>query len=180
MATAIARIKTALFVINIIALILFVFFVSKGVSSGSETLAQEVPQNTNSINFPTRLVISDLGIDLPIYTTELVNGDWEEIDNGILYLSNSAIPGESGNSIIYGHNTPKLLGNLKNAQKDALIKIKYANGESKSFNITNTFNVTPDQTHILKTSKKPKITIFTCNGFFDEKRFVVVAIPTDA
>ena len=35
--------------------------------------------------------------------------------------------------------------------------------------------VTPDQTHILAPSDDRRVTLYTCTGFLDRKRFVVTA-----
>ncbi|KKR30448.1 hypothetical protein A2715_04540 [Candidatus Woesebacteria bacterium RIFCSPHIGHO2_01_FULL_39_32] len=125
---------------------------------------------------PTALLISDLGISLPIFPAKIQNGKWEATSKGVSYLSTSSIPGELGNSVIYGHNWKSLLGNLTKAKPGQEIMIYYSNGTKKTFKITHTQVVTPNQTKILDRTDDRRITLYTCTGFLDTKRFVVTAI----
>ncbi len=169
--------KALLFLVNIVSLLTFLTFAIK---SNAKITPIPVSNASLRVAIPVEIKIENLKIDLPIYQTEISNGDWEEIDYGLLHLSNTAIPGETGNSVIYGHNTPALLGNLRNIDVGQEIVVSFSDGSFKTFVTIDSFNVTPDQTHILNTTEETKLTIYTCNGFFDEKRFVVVAVPLDA
>ncbi|MCA9343272.1 sortase, partial [Candidatus Saccharibacteria bacterium] len=163
--------KKLLVVINFISLSVFLTFAAK---SFAKVQTAEVKTEISTEKLPTQLVISELSIDLPIYPTEIIEGDWEEIDNGLLYLKESPLPGEIGNSVIYGHNTPNLLGNMYSIKTGSQIQVEYSDKTTQTFVVISAFNVTPEQTHILNGSTNSKLTIFTCNGFFDEKRFVVI------
>lgn len=132
-------------------------------------------QNT-STNFPREILIEDLGIHLPIIPTSLVDSKWNATTEGISYLENSPRPGEIGNSILYGHNFPNLLGNLSKIKPGIKIVIRDNDGSQKTFIVEYTSVVTPDQTHVLKNSTDQRITLYTCTGFLDTKRFVVVAL----
>lgn len=126
---------------------------------------------------PTTAIIKDLKIAVPIYPVSLENGQWPTTPKGIFYLIDSATPGETGNSILYGHNWPNLLGALPQARRGQEIQIQRANGEIKRFVIIKTAIVTPDQTHVLSPSQDSRLTLYTCTGFLDQKRFVVTAAP---
>lgn len=127
--------------------------------------------------FPTRLVIDSLELDLPIYEAEIVDERWESTKKGVSYLSTTPLPGETGNSVIYGHNWPNLLGNLNKIENGADMQVFFSDGTSKVFRVQDKSNVTSDQTHILDQGDSSKLTIYTCNNFLDSKRFVVVATP---
>lgn len=124
---------------------------------------------------PTRITISGTPINLPIVESTIHGQEWETTDKGVSYLSLSPIPGEKGNSILYGHNWTNLLGPLVNVVPGQLIRIFYADGSSVRFVVEGTAMVTPTDTSILLPSKEPLLTIYTCAGFFDSKRFVVTA-----
>lgn len=126
---------------------------------------------------PITVIIRELNIQLPVYPTSLENEDWLTTSKGISYLVDSAIPGEKGNSIFYGHNWPNLLGALAQAEKGQEIKVLLANGESRRFVITKINLITPDQTHILSSTSEPLLTIYTCTGFLDQKRLMITASP---
>jgi len=141
----------------------------------------EIPIENNIILenevYPVRLEIPENGIYLPIYQSYVNNGVWEYSEQGISYLKGSPLPGDYGNSILYGHNWPNLLGNLKKAKKGDVLKIHLSNNEIREFRVVDTYIVTPDQTHILSPTETPVVTLYTCTGFLDSKRLVVVYSP---
>lgn len=131
--------------------------------------------DTKNTALPTEIIIKDLSLDLPIMPAKLENGKWEATTKGISYLSSSPIPGEAGNSILYGHNWPNLLGNIVKLKPGQVIIIKFADGSVKNFRIDSIATVSPKETGILASSETSQITLYTCTGFLDSKRFVVVA-----
>lgn len=124
---------------------------------------------------PTGISISSAGIALPILPAEIKGTKWESTTKGVSYLKSSAYPGETGNSILYGHNWPNLLGNLTRVKPGDTVTILYADNSSRDFLIEYTAQVKPEDTSVLKNSDDKRITVYTCSGFFDSKRFVVVA-----
>ena len=55
------------------------------------------------------------------------------------------------------------------------IKIVYDGGAEKSFEVFFTQVVGPNQSSILNPTEDRRITLYTCSGFLDQARFVVVA-----
>lgn len=125
---------------------------------------------------PVKLVINTVNIELPIIPASIKDGQWESTKDGVSYLTSSPIPGEKGNSILYGHNWPNLLGKLVTIKPGDTVEITYNDGSVSYFDIEYTATVTPDQTHILAESQDKRITLYTCTGFMDSKRYVVVGI----
>jgi sortase (surface protein transpeptidase) len=60
--------------------------------------------SSQSDRIPVELSIADLNIYLPIKQATISDGKWEASHDAISYLISSPIPGEKGNSILYGHN----------------------------------------------------------------------------
>lgn len=133
-------------------------------------------ENERTSSQPVQVIIKDLQINLPIYPANVTNDIWETTYEGASYLTSSPLPGESGNSIMYGHNWTSLFGNLVKAKPGQTVEIVYADGSKKRFVINTTETVGPADSHILSESKDKRITLYTCTGFLDSKRFVVVAI----
>jgi LPXTG-site transpeptidase (sortase) family protein len=125
---------------------------------------------------PTKISIKDLGIDLPITQAKINNNTWETTENGVSYLSSSPLPGEKGNSILYGHNWANLLGPLMKIRTGQEIEVQFSDRSKKRFVVEYTSVVSPDESSILAPSKDKRITLYTCTGFLDSQRFVVVAI----
>lgn len=139
----------------------------------------QIAKSNSSEITPVRIIIPTLKIDNGIYPAEIDNGNWESTTKGVSYLSSTPVPGESGNSVLYGHNWPSLLGNLTKIKPGEKIEIVMNTGEKKKFTVEFTSIVDPDQTHILSQTTDTRITLYTCIGFLDSKRFVATAILTN-
>lgn len=130
---------------------------------------------TYSVKTPTELIIPDTKIDLLIVPTKTSEKSWETTNKGVSYLTKSPVPGQLGNSILYGHNWSNLLGNLKLVKPGQIIKIKYSDFSEKQFEVKYKLEVTPDDVSVLDNTEDFRITLYTCSGFFDLKRLVVIA-----
>lgn len=126
--------------------------------------------------FPKEVVITDLDIKLSVYPSKIKNNKWEATTKGVSYLVTSPVPGEAGNSIIYGHNWGNLLGALPKIKPGQKIEVVLDNNEKRTFTVEHTSVVTPDQTSILENTTDKRITLYTCTGFLDSKRFVATAV----
>lgn len=129
---------------------------------------------------PTRLAIPSLQINLPIYPAKLQNRRWATSSHGVSYLSSTPLPGQPGNSILYGHNWPRLLGKLTQATSGQRLTVDFSDGTTQHFTITQLSQVVPDHTDILNPTPHSQLTLYTCTGFLDRHRLVVVAVPTDS
>ncbi len=127
-------------------------------------------------NAPNILEIPSLNIYLPLIPSKINKNNWEATTLGVSYLASSPLPGEEGNSILYGHNWESLLGPLTKIKPGQEIKISFRDNSAKTFVVKYTQVVTSDQTHILNQTKDKRITIYTCTGFLDLKRFAAVAL----
>lgn len=133
-------------------------------------------QIEDKVVIPTSIKIPSLDINLDIYTSEIKNGKWEVTDKGVSYLKTSVVPGENGNSVLYGHNWTNLLGILVKIKTGEIIEIVYSDGSKKEFEVKLIQEVNPNDVSILNNTNDRRITLYTCSGFLDSKRFVVVAI----
>ena len=117
-------------------------------------------------------------MNLPIVPSTIKNGVWETTDKGVSYLVQSPVPGNYGNSILYGHNWTKLLANLVYIKPGQTFEIEYSDGSIEKFTIQTTAIVLPSDVSVLRDSRNPLVTLYTCTGPFDSKRFVVTARPS--
>ncbi len=126
---------------------------------------------------PVRLIIPQREIDTPIYPAKINGLLWDMTDKGTSYLTSTPAPGEKGNSVLYGHNFANLLGKLPRSKPGDRVQVVMSDGSKREFKIQLTQEVTPDQTNILEQTDKTLLTVYTCSGFLDSKRFVAVATP---
>lgn len=125
---------------------------------------------------PTRITIPSIGIDLPIILSEIKGNVWDTTSLGVSYLISSPLPGEKGNSIMYGHNWKSLLGGLSGIKPGELITVHFGKSKSISYKVHFVSTVTPDETHVFGDVGDHRLTLYTCTGFLDSKRLVVTAI----
>jgi LPXTG-site transpeptidase (sortase) family protein len=125
------------------------------------------------------LEIKSSGIYAPVINANSVDKKWEVTDKGISLLTDSPIPGEKGNSILYGHNWKSILANLPKTNIGDTITIYFESGSEKHFVVNNIEVVEPADLRVLESSSDARITLYTCTGFLDSKRFVVTASLED-
>jgi LPXTG-site transpeptidase (sortase) family protein len=151
----------------------------QSVSFENPPLPQEgslVEGSITALGKPVLIKIPSIDKELQIIPSKIVNNRWESTKKGVSYLETSPIPGEMGNSIIYGHNYSNLLKNLTDVKVGDEIAIVFENGGEKKFEVMFTQEVGPNQSTILNATGDRRVTLYTCSGFLDSKRFVVTAI----
>lgn len=132
-----------------------------------------------NLPIPNQLEIPSIKVDLPIVETAIQNNIWEIAQNGVSHLATSARPGENGPIILYAHNTKDRFGQLKNVKKGTSISLG-TNEKTYRYTVTKTEIVTPEQLSIFFSEKGSTLFLYTCYGFADLKRFVVIAKPINS
>lgn len=124
---------------------------------------------------PVVLKIERLSIELPIIPASFEGQKWPTTQKGVSYLTSSSLPGE-GNTVIYGHNWPNLLGGVYKIQPGDTITLITMDGTDYSYTVAFTQVVDPTQTYILNNTNDNRLTLYTCTGFLDTKRFVITGL----
>ncbi len=125
---------------------------------------------------PVTIQIPSLSLKLPVISSELRGTKWEYATDGVSYLSSSAMPGRVGNAVFYGHNWPNLLKDLDRIKPGDEISIIFKSGTQSNFIVISTSVVDASETSILSQTVDSRLTLYTCTGFLDLERFVVVAV----
>lgn len=136
--------------------------------------------NQTDKNLPKRIIVDRLNINLAVEAKEIISKRWPLSDTGAIYLKGSGLPGKAGNVVIYGHNWPQLLGNLKKIKVGDEIILRLDDGHSFTYHAQYVAVVGSDQTHVLNHTSDHRLTLYTCTGLLDQKRFVVVATESNA
>lgn len=123
-----------------------------------------------------QLEIPSAHIVLPVYSASITGTTWQTTKRGVSYLSTSPLPGEPGNSVLYGHNWPNLLQPLHTVKPGNSIFITRL-GKTTRFIVRYVTIVEANEHSVYAASTSTKLTIYTCTGFLDTKRLVVTAFP---
>ncbi len=120
---------------------------------------------------PTRIAISELGIDAPITEAGLVlRGTvptWEVVPNAVAHYDGSAAPGENGNVVLAGHlNTPlsnqgAVFRRLPQARIGQVIEV-WSGDTRHAYTVDSVKVVDPRQTEVMAPTTTPKLTLITC------------------
>lgn len=143
---------------------------------------QAKPESDNQVGpKPTIIEIPSLNISLPITESYISkDGIWEVSETGASYLNVSGVPGSNTNIVIYGHNKKRLFGPLPRIKANDNIIIQTEDGTKHEYKVQETKIITPDQVSEVLPTQDEVLTIYTCTGFLDSKRFVVKAKPAPA
>ena len=93
------------------------------------------------------------------------------------HISNSALPGESGNVVLAAHRD-SFFRPLRNVRSGDLVTVKTFDAEYR-YRVASTAIVSPDNLKALQPTAKPMLTLITCYPFYyigaAPKRFIVRA-----
>lgn len=166
-------------VLSFACFLLFSFFVFERYSPRRLAFSVDTYPNTpleNSQSYPVSIYLERVNIEVPVIKSEVKNGVWQTSTKAVSYLAGSGVPGVKGNAVMYGHNWPNMLAKLTRVVPGDVIVVTMNDGNKLKYTVELTQTVTPDQVHILSQTEDTRITLYTCSGFFDTKRFVVTAI----
>ena len=135
------------------------------------------PKNNMQVvnkNLPVAIRVKSVGIDLPVVESSIVNGVWEIPPGGAGHLNTSSGIG-LGNMVIYAHNKRSLFGPIRWIKKDSPIEIIGKDGNIYRYQVTETKEVSSDKIEYVLPKNDEVLTLYTCTGLFDSKRFIVLA-----
>lgn len=144
--------------------------------SGPIKIDSKLLSNQEAAQPPLRIVVPKFNIDLSIVEAPVVNGVWETSETTASHGIGSADPGQIGNTVIFAHAREGLFLPLRDIAKDQLIYV-LTKDHWYRYRVTDSKLVTPDQVEVIGQSTDERLTLFTCSGFFDEKRLIVTAVP---
>lgn len=148
----------------------------QALSLDAKLISEYVDQTHSEDNIPKHIAIKWF-VDTDIEKHLFQEGNWTISETVASYLSNSAKPGENGNIIIYGHNKRSILGNIRALKGDEIITITTQDNNEHKYAIEKITEVDPKDTEYLKPTTEETLTLYTCAGFMDKKRFIVQAKP---
>lgn len=139
--------------------------------------------NQQSLEDPQKLI---QGRPVTVYLPDvelqrtIIDGDYNP-DNRSWTLSGqyahfatiSMLPNnKTGNTFIYGHNTPAVFAGLKNLRAGNTAFIRVDSGETFVYRYIKSTEVYPEDVSILGQTIKPTLSLQTCTGLWYQKRTV--------
>ncbi len=149
----------------------------QSLSLDKNLLAKYISYEQTDFAFQPKRIYIQWFLDTEITEQILVNNNWTIADREASHLASSANPGENGNIIIYGHNKREILGNIRALKGGEIVTITTNDGVEHQYQVKKIVEVNPDQIDYLLPSKQEILTLYTCSGFMDQKRFIVQAQP---
>jgi hypothetical protein len=114
-------------------------------------------------------------IDAGITAGGWLDDHWVTDDRHLTYIRDSGRPTEDRPLVLYGHNTRSLLGNIRVLTGNENITLTTTDGHQYLYLIEKIKEVSPDDTAFLNSVQGDRLVMYTCSGFWDSKRFIVVA-----
>ena len=136
---------------------------------------KEHPRKEYAAQSPASISIPSIKLETKVIEGGIVNGNWILSDTDALFLPTSGKIGEGFNTIVYAHNTDKLFGSLRNIKQDDLVILRDRTGKEFKYKVFSIENVDPQDLRKLYSTEKNIISLFTCDGWFDQSRLLVKA-----
>lgn len=121
---------------------------------------------------PEEIAFLRLKKSVPVKPARAEGDSWQVFDDAAAWLADSAVVGK-GNTIIYAHNTSGLFGDLNMLEEGDVIRVGQGDWWF-DFRVAEVAEVRPDQVEVLA-GESERLTLYTCEGSFDQKRLVVYA-----
>lgn len=125
---------------------------------------------------PQRVIIPSVNIDLEVREARVIRGYWEVFPRVAGFGKGSAYPGEKGNIVIFAHARPGLFFDLPKVSTEDTIYILTPQGWFR-YRIVAKREVLPLQKEVIQATNDEILTLYTCSGFADSKRLIVIAKP---
>lgn len=123
--------------------------------------------------YPSKIIIPSLNIDLDISPSKIVKGKWEVFEDKAGFGLGSALPGQIGNTVVFAHAREKLFLPLRKIKNDAVVYL-FVQDKWFSYKISEIKEVLPTDVSVIAPTQDETLTLFTCSGFADSKRLIVI------
>lgn len=143
---------------------------------GPIRIADTLTEGTAVSQPPTRIIIPTVNIDVPVNEAKLTNGFWEVSETTASHGMGSSYPGSLGNTVLFAHARAGLFLPLRNINIGDSVYV-LTNDRWHRYRVENKREVQPTDVTVIQPTQDETLTLFTCSGFLDSKRLIVVAKP---
>lgn len=128
----------------------------------------------DELRVPKKILVPDLAIDLEINKAREIEGYWEVFEDSAAWGEGSGLPGEAGNQVIFAHSKEGLFLPLKDIKKEMKVYVLTKN-DWYQYKVEEIKEVFPNETQVIAPTDDETLTLYTCSGFDDSKRLIVIA-----
>lgn len=125
---------------------------------------------------PRSIKVPSLGIDVTIEDGyyDAATGQWTITEEAAFFATPTLpVNTEGGNTLIYGHNSKKIFGKLLDIKPGAKAIVTTKNGYEFTYTFTTSEAVIPTDVSSLDYDGRPRLTLQTCSGIWNETRQMV-------
>ena|SRR3972149_6135796 len=123
---------------------------------------------------PQRILLPELSIDLPVKNSGLIDGYWQVFSDAAGWGEGSGLPGETGNQVIFAHAKRGLFLPLREVTLGMKVYV-LAKEKWYEYEVKEVKEVLPTQVEVIAPTQDETLTLYTCSGFADSRRLIVVA-----
>lgn len=102
-------------------------------------------------------------------------GDWSVSDQGVSYWVSSSGLDEMGNVVLYGHNKAGILRDLPTLRIGDILLVEGSDTQVRRYRVSVSEEVAVDAVEWLGLTETETITVYTCSGWWNTKRWMVQA-----
>lgn len=124
---------------------------------------------------PVRLVIKDARIDLEVQEGHFnkIDRTWSLSGTHANFATVTSLPNDTaGNTLLYGHNYPYVLGRLPQLKPGAVAQLFTDNGYVFTYSFTAGERYKPDDVSVFRYQGPPILSVQTCEGSWNQWRHV--------
>jgi sortase A len=129
-----------------------------------------------SAPMPERILIPELNIDLGVERSRIIGGYWEVFEDKAGWGEGSGLPGQPGNQVIFAHARENLFLPLRSIELEVMVYVLTDSGWF-NYQVTEIKEVNPNQVEVIAPTEDETLTLYTCSGYKDLKRLIVIAKP---
>jgi LPXTG-site transpeptidase (sortase) family protein len=123
---------------------------------------------------PQQIIIPKLSIDLSVKEAKIIEGYWEVFDDYAGWGEGSGQPGLTGNQVIFAHAREGLFLPLRNIQTGDNIYV-FTDTSWFIYQVKEVKEVYPNQVEVIAPTEDETLTLYTCSGYNDSMRLIVIA-----
>lgn len=116
------------------------------------------------------------GYQVDLMPTRVGQGVWPLSTTQGHYVLGTGVPGETGNVVVYGHNTEYLFEPFLATTVGEVLNLYTAEGKRISYVVSEVVDTDPTDVVWVEDTDEAVLTIYTCSGWFDRQRRVIRAV----